>query len=421
MSLTTLLGAIGQWVADGAAWLLDQVGAVMSSTTGAQLGSSWFGARFSLMSELAASVILPMICCAVIQAIYRQSAAALLRIFLVNLPIALVVTGVAVELVRIGLVVTDAMSDQFLAAGGVDTRHFLAPVSTVLVAASPLTGIPGFALFLVSAFVAGAAFVLWLELVVRAAAITAAALFLPLVLAALVWPAVGHWARRLADTLAALVLSKLVIAAVLSLSAGALDGGIDGSGSVGTRFGDVVVGVALLLLSTFSPFVLLRLVPAVEAGAVSHLEAGRHRLRQGVDEAFRPPNAALERVTRRANDAAQARALLSQVGEDHGTHGTQAGRQAGKAELPTGAKQSARGGAGGAVGIINSGPLDPSDQAIERESRVVDHPDRISGNTSDEQRAPAGDAVTGVTGSGTTSSKLAGASPARDDRQDRDA
>lgn len=281
ISAGALLKAVDAWVAAGAVWLLDQVGGVLSSTTGGDLGSSWFGARLGLMSELAASVMLPMLMCAVIQAIYRQNAAALLRTFLVNLPIALLFTGVAVELVRVGIVVTDAMSARFMAAAGVDTRHLLAPVGVFLLAASAAA--PGFAVFLASGLVAGTAMVLWVELVVRAAAITAAALFLPLVLAALVWPSIGHWARRLADTLAALVLSKLVIAAVISLAVGAVEGGLTEQGSVGTKFGDVVVGIALLLLATFSPFVLLRLIPAIESGAISHLEGTRHRLRQVVE------------------------------------------------------------------------------------------------------------------------------------------
>src|SRR3984957_15755898 len=172
-----LLQAIDAWVAAGAVWLLDQVGLVLSSTTGVDLGSSWFGARLGLMSELAASVMLPMLFCAVIQAVYRQSAAALLRTFLVNVPIALLFTGVAVELVRVAMVVTDAMSARFMAASGVDTRHLLAPVGVFLVAAS--ASAPGVAVFLAGGLVAGTAMVLWLELVVRAAAITAASLFLP--------------------------------------------------------------------------------------------------------------------------------------------------------------------------------------------------------------------------------------------------
>lgn len=292
-----LLSVIQTWVSDGAVWLLDQVGAVLNSTTEANLNSSWFGARFSLMAELTASVMLPMILCAVIQCVYRQNAAALMRIFLVNLPLAVLLTGVAVELVRIAMAVTDAMSAEFLAAAGEDTREI---VSTLTVLAGPgAAGVPGFAMFIAELLIAGTAFTLWLELVVRASAITAAALFLPLVLGALVWPAISHWARRLADTLAALVLSKLVIAAVISLAVGAVAGGLDGSGSVSSRFGDLVVGVALLLLATFSPFVLLRLIPVLEAGAASHLEGARHRFAPAAQSAIRPAASAGQSIAAR--------------------------------------------------------------------------------------------------------------------------
>ena len=123
-------------------------------------------------------------------------------------------------------------------------------------------------MFLGGLFVAFAALVLWLELVVRAAAVSVAVLFLPLALAALVWPSVSHWCRRLADTLVALVLSKLVVAAVLSLAAGAIAGGLGVSPSgAGGGFAAVVTGIALLVIAILAPFTLLRLVPAVEAGA----------------------------------------------------------------------------------------------------------------------------------------------------------
>jgi hypothetical protein len=323
MFALAVLRVIDGWVADGAVWILAQVGAVLTSTTDVDLGSSWFGARLSLMSELAASVMLPMLLCAVIQAVYRQSAGALLKTFLVNLPIALLFTGVAVELVRVGMVVTDAMSARFMAASGVDTRHLLQPLGLLLLGSVPTA--PGFVVLLAGGLVAGTAMILWLELVVRAAAITAASLFLPLVLAALVWPSIGHWARRLADTLAALVLSKLVIAAVISLAVGAIEGGLTEQGSAGTKFGDVVVGIALLLLATFSPFVLLRLIPAIEGGAVSHLDATGRRFRQTVVE---PPirNAAGRIHDKHERDVKEKaeNAALARVGESGRSEPSQA-------------------------------------------------------------------------------------------------
>ena len=274
--------AAGQWVATGGVWLLGQVGNAMSATTSVDLGSHWFSEHESVMAALAAAVILPMACCGAMVAVFRQDASTLVRNFLVKLPLALLFTGVSVELVRLGLAVTDDLSADVLAAGGTDTHHLLAPVGTFLAAGSLPSGgvVPAFVLFAAALMVALASLALWLELVVRAAAVAAATLFLPLALAGLVWPALSHWCRRLADTLAALVLSKLVIAAVLSLAAGAVSGGVSdaGSGRLATGFGDVVTGIALLIIATAAPFVLLRLVPAVEAGAVMHLESARHRL-----------------------------------------------------------------------------------------------------------------------------------------------
>ncbi len=75
------------------------------------------------MASLAAAVVLPMACCAAIQAIYRQSASTLLRTFLVHLPLSLLLTGVAVTLVRMSLAVTDAMSATVLSSAGVDTTN----------------------------------------------------------------------------------------------------------------------------------------------------------------------------------------------------------------------------------------------------------------------------------------------------------
>ena len=260
------------------------------------------------MATLAAAVVLPMVCCAALQALYRQSASMLVRSFLVQLPLALLLTGVGVELVQMALAVTDVMSARVLASAGVDTTHILTPVSDFLVGSGVVAPrVPAFVVFVGALLVALAALGLWLELVVRAAAVSVATMFLPLALAAMVWPAVAHWCRRLADTLVALVLSKLVIAAVLALAVGALAGGlgVGATGGDGGGFGAVVTGIALLVIATVSPFTLLRLIPAVEAGAVSHLESARHRLTAAAQAPRQVRNEALD-IVRRAGPGAAA-------------------------------------------------------------------------------------------------------------------
>ncbi len=280
-TIGAVFDAAGQWVASGAVWLLTQVGHALSATTSIDLGAVWFTRNEGVMASIAGAVVLPMICCSAILAVYRQDVSVLVRSFLVKLPLALLFAGLAVELVRLSMAVTDNLSGRVLEAGGVEADRVLAPVSSFLTLASVASpgGVPAFVVFISALLVAMASLMLWLELVVRSAAIAAATLFLPLALAGLVWPSVSHWCRRLADTIAALVLSKLVIAAVLALAAGALAGAVTGgSGDTSGGFATAMTGLALLLVATSAPFVLLRLVPAVEAGAVLQLENVRHRL-----------------------------------------------------------------------------------------------------------------------------------------------
>jgi hypothetical protein len=261
------------WVASGAASLVGVLGKVLSASTEPMLSGSAFRSEFDVMAVLSAGVALPLLAVGAIQAIIRQEPGGLLRSALVRLPLALLFTGVSVQLVALGLAATDQASAMVLGAAGDPTHRLLLG----LVAGLEQTGGPGlaaFGAFLVVLTAAIVAFVLWLELAVRSAAIAAASLFLPLALVGLAWPATSHWARRLGETLAALVLSKLVIASVLALAAGLLGSSSGVSG--------VVEGVALLAIAAFAPFALLKLVPAVEAGAVAHLEGlGQRPVRAG--------------------------------------------------------------------------------------------------------------------------------------------
>ena len=145
------------------------------------------------MAVLSAGVALPLLAVGVIQAIIRQEPGGLLRSALVRLPLALLFTGVSVQLVALGLAATDQASVMVLGAAGDPTHRLLLGLVTGL----EQTGGPGlaaFGAFLVVLTAAVVAFVLWLELAVRSAAIAAASLFLPLALVGLAWPATSHWA-----------------------------------------------------------------------------------------------------------------------------------------------------------------------------------------------------------------------------------
>jgi hypothetical protein len=270
----SVLGALSNWVVGGAGWLLDQVGGVLSTTTSIDVGSGWFTTDYRAMTGIAAAVVVPVLLLSIAQSVYRQSAAVLVRSALVQLPLALVLTAVAVQLVQLSLAVTDNLCTAISAGAGANIAQALSGLATALTsqAASGTQGIPSFVLFVGALLLAFGAFALWLELLVRAAAVYVAVLFLPIGLASLAWPAISHWARRLVDTLAALILSKFVVVAILSLAVAAVGSGTQNG------FSAVLGGGALLLLAVFSPFVLLRLIPVIEGGATAQLDGARHRL-----------------------------------------------------------------------------------------------------------------------------------------------
>jgi hypothetical protein len=273
----SILNGISQWVASGAEWLLNQIGDVLSATTTVDVGASWFRTHYGQMTALAGVVVLPLLLASTLQAVVRQNPSQLIRTFLVQLPLALVLAVVAIQIVILSLSATDAMSDAVAGGTNADVSSLLTTVTSGLVSSAADPSIASFVLLLVALLIAMASFVLWLELLIRAAAVYVAVLFLPLALATLVWPAISHWCRRLVETLAALILSKFVIVATLSLAAGAVASGTAGTGSHGSGFSSVLAGGALLLMATFVPFAILRMIPAVEAGAVAHLDGLRER------------------------------------------------------------------------------------------------------------------------------------------------
>ncbi|MGH9054569.1 MAG: hypothetical protein ACRDYY_01675, partial [Acidimicrobiales bacterium] len=91
----------------------------------------------------------------------------------------------------------------------------------------------------------------------------------PLVLVTYIWPATAAMAKRVVEILAALIVSKFVIVATLSLGAAALQGRMSAD--------KALTAGAILLLAGFAPFTLMRLAPLVETAAIGHLEGMSRR------------------------------------------------------------------------------------------------------------------------------------------------
>ncbi len=182
--VNSILNALGSWVAGGATWLIGQIGKVITETTSIDLGASWFSAHYQIMVLLSGVVIVPMLLLGIMQSIYRQNPSSLIRSVLLNVPLAILLTAVAVKMVQLGLSVTDALCSSISAGAGLDSGHFLGSVTDAL-SSTPSAlqpAVPGFVEFVGGLAVVFGALLVWVELLIRAAAVYVAVLFLPLAL-----------------------------------------------------------------------------------------------------------------------------------------------------------------------------------------------------------------------------------------------
>lgn len=267
-----VLGQFAGWVSDGAAGILNGLGNALTSTTAAPLNQE-FVAVYVLVRNAGAAMAATFLMLAVLRAIVRQDLADLWRIVLIRLPLALLGAGIALQLVELAMQASDALSSSLLGSTSPSASSFPASLALLLqtVGGAPNGGFDLLVLALVSSFVG---FVLWVELVIRSSAIAIATLFIPLALTGAIWSSTVTWARRLAEILAALIFSKIVVVGVFTLAIVELGGpsGLNG----------LVQGVSLLLLATFAPWSLLRLVPVVESGFVAHLDGLASRVTRAV-------------------------------------------------------------------------------------------------------------------------------------------
>src|SRR4051812_33271987 len=219
------------------------------------------------MGALAAVFALPLLLMSIIQGVLKRDGAVVVRAAFLQLPLAFLLTAIAVTVVQLLLQITDQMSTAVASSVGSDAEQFFKDsgkaLGDVLGSSGGANPVPLFAVFLGALVAAAGAFCVWLELLVRSGAIYVALLFLPFTFVAMIWPATARWCRRLIEILVAVILSKFVIVAIMALAAAGL-----GQSRGGEAFQGVLAEAALMVLAAFSPFVLLRLIPFAESAAV---------------------------------------------------------------------------------------------------------------------------------------------------------
>lgn len=267
------LDAVDSWVLHGTEAALQSVAQLIGQATAPQLESSWFSGTYWRVAGLASLLTLPFLFAAAIQALLRGDLMLLARAAFMYLPVALLGVALAAPLVTLMLSATDQMCSVVAGGGSAGGAQLLDQAAAAAATTSALDGSAFFA-FVVGLIALAAALALTLELMIRAAAVYVVVLMLPLSFAALVWPARRIWAIRTVELLISLILSKFVIVAVLSLAGAAF--GQDGNTST------LLTAMTLLLLSTFAPWALMRLLPFTElaAAASGNFQSGAHARRR---------------------------------------------------------------------------------------------------------------------------------------------
>jgi hypothetical protein len=119
----------------------------------------------------------------------------------------------------------------------------------------------------------------WAVLLFRKAAVLLIAVFAPIAFAGAAWDQTRVWTRRWIEAMAALVLCKIVIVVVfvVGLSAFGTDGtttrpGTAGAQPTATALSELLVGLVLLSIAVFTPWLTWRFVhwSGMEAASVLH-------------------------------------------------------------------------------------------------------------------------------------------------------
>ena len=258
-----VLGAIRTAVINACVWAVIRVVDGLGRSSQISLTSTAVGSHYRFMAGVAVVCMLPLIGLAVLSALLRADPGAIARAVFGALPAAALLTLVGIQITQTFVGVVDATSAQLL-AGHAGDGAVLAHAIPAALGATPVPVVIGVAVAMAAMC---AALAVWLELLVRAAAVEVAVMFMPLAFAGIVWPATARYARRLAEILAALIVSKLVIIGIVSLGLAEL---------TSADIAGVLAGTAMLGLAAFAPFVLLSLIPmAIDAGQFSQQPAAR--------------------------------------------------------------------------------------------------------------------------------------------------
>jgi hypothetical protein len=256
-----VLGGLGSAFLEGAEQVATVAYASLDDSTAVDLSAEWFRANVAVIAAVTLPVLVGLLVVQVIGSVLRREPGGLGRAVL-GVGKALIGAALALAVTQLALTAVDGICSFIAASAGTTVA---AAASQFFDFARIATSVsPGLQIFLGTLMIVGF-LLLWGLLVFRKAALLLVAVFAPVAFAGQAWDATRVWTRRWMEAVAALVLCKIVIVVVFVLGASAFSG--TGPSPTGTAdgtadpaFSDLLVGLLLLSIALFAPWLTWRFV-----------------------------------------------------------------------------------------------------------------------------------------------------------------
>jgi hypothetical protein len=275
-TLGDLFDALTAWVLSSVEWFINGVGGVLLSASEPATVVRSATPEFQTLIKIAPILLLVGLLVGTLESLRHGESSTLWRLYLGVAPACVLAIYIALPAAKLFLEAVDQVS---ISAAGPVEKHL-----SILIGAfsGANTGVPGLGIFILSTTVVIGAFFLWCELIVRTVSLSLLLVLVPIVVPLCTFPALRKLGWRLFETFAAIAVSKVLIVIALTLGLGELQG---------NSVSQIITGAVTLILATFTPFVLLRLIPFIEQSALHSLQGTRQHFMQGGKFTMQPVQA----------------------------------------------------------------------------------------------------------------------------------
>ncbi|MCB2177836.1 MAG: type IV secretion system protein [Actinomycetales bacterium] len=340
---STLLGGLGSAFVQGSEQIARAAFASLDQTAAIDLSVNWFRANVGVIAAVTLPLVLGLLVIQVIGSVLRREPGGLVRA-VVGVGKALVGAALALAVTQVALTAVDGVCSFIAGSAGTTVGEAAARFFDFARAASSVS--PGLQFLLGLLMMVGFA-LLWGLMVFRKAALLLVAVFAPVAFAGQVWDATRAWTRRWLEVVAALVLCKVVIVVVFVLGASAFSGtgpAVSGESttSPAPAFSDLLVGMLLLSIALFAPWVTWRFVHwgGLEAATMMNSSLAANPVQSGARSTTRLGTSVVQQVGVSAALGAMSGGAGAGAGAvAHGGAGS-AGSRVGAAVAASGARRS---------------------------------------------------------------------------------